>query len=245
MKKLLSTLCLLLVSPLCGWTATLYMGSGEAYTNLQAAMSAMSDGDTLIIRDGLYTGETNTINDSHLPPSGNSGADGIDNTADDVYTTIRAENPGSVLFDGEGIQSAMVSVISTSTQRYIAFDGLGWCRSNDEILWFWNYADYFKITNCYFYDSGIGGANSSSALYFAHSNYILIEDCQSYGESGYGIIVRDSQNCILRRCVVRKDAARSVRTSGISIYSCNNVEVQNCIKSVIIPTSQIAHMQYG
>ena len=236
-KRIFLIICLALI-PVSGWSATLYMGSGETYTNLQAAMAAMSAGDTLIIRDGTYTGATNTINDSHLPPSGNSGVDGIDNTADDVYTTIRAENHGSVLFDGEGIQPAMVSVLSTGTQKYIAFDGIGWCRSNDEILWFWNYASYFKITNCFFFDSGINGLNSSSALYIAHSNYILIEDCQSYGESGYGMIVRDSHNCILRRCVIRKDAARSVRTSGISIYSCDGVEIQNCI---IIDSDQTSY----
>ena len=82
MKKIL-----ILLFPLSLFASTIYMGSGETYTNLQSALSALSGGDTLIIRDGTYTGATNVIDNAHLPPSGSSGS----------YTVIMAEMMGMSL----------------------------------------------------------------------------------------------------------------------------------------------------
>lgn len=39
--------------------ATLYVGPGEAYTEIQPAISAASSGDTIVVRDGTYTGANN------------------------------------------------------------------------------------------------------------------------------------------------------------------------------------------
>ena len=39
--------------------ATRYVGSGETFTTIQSAIDASSNGDTIIVRDGTYTGEGN------------------------------------------------------------------------------------------------------------------------------------------------------------------------------------------
>jgi hypothetical protein len=39
--------------------ATLYVGPGETYTEIQPAINAASSGDTIIVRDGTYTGTDN------------------------------------------------------------------------------------------------------------------------------------------------------------------------------------------
>jgi len=54
-------------------------------------LAIMSGSDTLIIRDGVYTGDANTMEHSHRPPDGSLEA----------YTTIKAENTGKTIFDGE------------------------------------------------------------------------------------------------------------------------------------------------
>ena len=55
----------------------------------------MSGGDTLICKDGTYTGDNNRItiggNTAISPPVGSSGA----------YTTIKAEHAGAAIFDGQ------------------------------------------------------------------------------------------------------------------------------------------------
>jgi hypothetical protein len=39
--------------------ATLYVGPGETYTEIQPAIDAVTNGDTIIVRDGTYTGANN------------------------------------------------------------------------------------------------------------------------------------------------------------------------------------------
>ena len=67
-------------------SATYYMNAdgSEDCANLHECFGMMSGGDTLIIRDGVYTGEENVIDHSYHPPNGSDGS----------YTTIRAENIG-------------------------------------------------------------------------------------------------------------------------------------------------------
>ena len=79
--------------------ATVYMGPNEPVKTLRQAFKAIKGGDTLIIRDGVYTGRDNMITwspyntDFELcPPAGSDGA----------YTVIRAEHDGQVTFDGAG-----------------------------------------------------------------------------------------------------------------------------------------------
>ena len=68
------------------WATTYYMP--DDFANLRAAIAGMSGGDTLIIRDGVYSGVNNTLNQWSLPPSGTR----------EQFTTIKAEHDGKAIF---------------------------------------------------------------------------------------------------------------------------------------------------
>src|SRR5574343_676669 len=99
----------LVLSPINSKAATLYMGAGETYTNLQSAVAAMSGGDTLIIRDGTYSGSTNYLDNAHMPPSGSAGS----------YTIIRAENDGGAVFT-----SGFLWMQYTTSRNYVQIEGI-------------------------------------------------------------------------------------------------------------------------
>lgn len=206
------------------WSATYYMP--DDFANLQAAMSGMSGGDELVIRDGTYTGSLNSIDNYHLPPSGSSGA----------YTIIRAENPGEVTFDGQGVNNMVY--VDGPIRSYIILHGLSWCRSNASNLFYIGNWNHIKVQRCGFYDSGINASDSRNAAQFRDGSYLLFEDCYVYGEFYYGLIYLECEYSIMRRCVVRKDIGRGPRQSGITIYSSQNIEIQNCI---VIDSDQTAH----
>ena len=94
------------------YAATYYM-PGD-FSNLQAAFADMEGGDTLIIRNGVYTGDNNVFNTSI--PTGTPAA----------WTTIKAENDGEAIFDGEFTRN-VANLVYQSGQynpQYIRFEGL-------------------------------------------------------------------------------------------------------------------------
>lgn len=218
MKKVIVLIIAVLIS-IPGYTATLYMGSGETYTNLQAAMAAMSAGDTLIIRDGTYTGTSNQIDANHMPPSSNSS-----------WTTIKAENDGAVYFDGENARNMFDSTPNDLqvANRHWIFEGIIWCRSSGTTVGL-NYAQYVKFLRCGAYDAGAGNNTNFSAS--RGSQYILFEGCYSYGTGRYKFVGYQSDHLIFRNCVARIDGAnpQGEVLAGFSMYSVDDTEVQNCI----------------
>ncbi len=61
MKKIISiaslvALALFLSASGSASAATLYVGPDETYSEIQPALNAASNGDTIIVRDGTYTG---------------------------------------------------------------------------------------------------------------------------------------------------------------------------------------------
>ena len=216
-KSLLFLALLLWVSP--AWGTTRYMGSGETYTNLQAAMAASSGGDTIIIRDGTYTGSTNVIDSSHMPPAGSSGA----------YTIIQAEHDGLAIFDGENART-MFDVQSDGS-KYWRFEGIVWTRGGSGSTVYLKYADYVKFLRCGA-DCYIAGAYPWS---LRENSYVLVEGCYGFGMGRYQFICYICDHIIFRQCVGRPDdidagnAPEGDPASGMSIYTSTYVKVQNCI----------------
>ena len=224
-KKSIFVVCALLFT-LCGSanSAIIYMGPTETYTNLQSAMSAMSAGDTLIIRDGTYTGDSNTIDYLHVPP-----------TALGTWTTIQAENPGSVVFDGEYERNMFyVDGNNAGNLHYIHFDGIIWKNSSTQgcvtLLGIsGTYNEYVYFSRCGFSDAGINQSTSYNGIYLRWINHGLIEDCYSWGELYYGLIYEQCTNSIMRRCVSRFDIHRGPLGGACAVYSSSDIELQNCI----------------
>ena len=202
--------------------ATLYMGSGETYTNLQAALSAMEAGDTLIIRDGTYTGPSNALTTSNPSP-----------TSSTLWTTIKAENPGSVIFDGEAARRLIHIEPGSSLNLHWVFDGIVFQNASDSCIILAR-INYVKFLRC-----GFVGLSSSSDAFYTHTcNYILVEDCYSYGSARYHFHYYNTDNSIMRRCVVRHDRGSAIYQVGFQVYDSEDVEVQNCI---VIDSDQGTH----
>lgn len=95
-----------------GINSILRVGSGETYADLVAAYAAMVPGDTVIIKDGTYTGEnfrmrrdSYTAVQPYQPKTGNFTTN--NGGANPVYTitqfsTVMSETPFGVILDGQG-----------------------------------------------------------------------------------------------------------------------------------------------
>lgn len=225
--------CLLIASPI--HAATYYMGGvGDDFANLQAAMAGMAAGDTLIIRDGTYTGATNVLDAGHRPPVGSAEA----------YTIIKAETDGAVIFDGENTNNMFrMGLGQTSyTDLYWKFEGIEWKNTP-----LWNMliegSAYVKFLRCGFSQDNNNGDGAN--VYVRYCQYILLEDCYAYGGKRYkfqfaaGSETAPTRYNIARRCVARLDAVNATdNIGGFMAYTAQNCEFQNCIT---IDSDQSSH----
>lgn len=194
--------------------------------SINAGVQLLASGDTLIIKDGVYSGSSNWIGDkagnSRYPASGSAGK----------FTTIKAENIGQVIIDG-GYTAAPFGIGDVGGVNYLHIDGIHFRRGSYGV--FYLNGNYNKITNCGFED---GGSSSLEAEYpiawLAGSSYSLVEDCWVWGKGRYGFYTSSSgggtNHIILRRVVVRiDDTPGAVQTAGMRFYGGNTNSMQNCI----------------
>lgn len=199
-----------------GNAATIYMGAEETYTNLQAAFAAMSGGDTLIIRDGTYTGAANDISHTQKPPTG----------ADGAYTTVIAENSGSVIIQNHVLFSDL---------SYVRIEGLVFEGTNiDGVVEIGSATQphHLKFINCGVFSEGsISTSERNDGFSTNSAHHILFEGCYAWGNIRYAFYAGGSSDSIIfRRCVARVDAYFSeTGIAAFMIYDAQNVEVQNCI----------------
>jgi len=102
----------------------------DDFANLRAAVAGMNGGDTLIIRDGTYSGTNNVLWQFAIPPSGSSTQ----------YTTIKAEHDGKAIFSDSFLQ-----MTNTANQNYVSYEGL---KSESSISI--SGADHVKFLRCSF-----------------------------------------------------------------------------------------------
>ena len=190
----------------------------DDFSSIQSAFAGMVGGDTLIIRDGIYSGESNVINTSNHLPKGSAGN----------YTIVRAENDGAVLFDGEGSFNMFSVTPSTVADYYWQFEGLLWANNPGTNVGVLN-SRYIKFLRCGAYNAGIGNNVNFSAG--GGSEFILFENCYAFGSGRYKFLSYMASKIIFRQCVGRMDWCNAINDPiGIfAIYSCDDVEVQNCI----------------
>ncbi len=209
--------------------ATYYMNAdgSEDCSNLQECFGIMSGGDTLIIRDGTYTGAANMISTHQKPPAGTS----------DAYTVIRAENPGKVIFDGEMTNTPVLIFgdgdTDSSTMRYVEFHGLIWKNSSGNVVGLYGACHHVKFFECGAAEPA--GANDVGFSLGQRNGYephdILFEDCFAWGAGHYKFSVYHGHEIVFRRCVMRYDYVGDTTwpKGGIAVYGSSNVEVQNCL----------------
>jgi hypothetical protein len=211
--------------------ATYYMP--DNCSNLQACFNKMIGGDTLIIRDGTYKGNSNVIDPLNYPapPNGSSNA----------WTTIKAEHDGEVFFDGENQRDMFLLRWTSQKNWYIKFEGIIWGRVSGTVV-YTTLANYVKFIKCGAFDAGNNSlpvtnenyGNSGKFGIGRGSNYILLEGCYAWGAgrnsfAAYGNPI-DSTHIIFRNCIARIDrVSASNPIYGIGMYSVDNCLVQNCI----------------
>ena len=231
--------------------AIVYMGPNETHKTLRQAFSAMKGGDTLVIRDGTYTGPDNCIGSvgadrgwgqdgSQIPPSGSPGA----------YTVIRAEHEGMVTFETDGVHLVFTVTYAAGTPAfsYVEFRGLKWMdrEGTDGFgggVQIRVNAHHVKWTRC-----GVLRNNRTtegSAFNVRMGAYYLFEECYAWGTMRYGFLISDNgfdgqasdlgaKKVVVRRCVVRHDDATGGSTTNQTVgafmaYCAREVEFQNNI----------------
>jgi hypothetical protein len=163
----------------------------------------MVAGDTLIVANGVYT-EVDAISNV---PSGNPGPDGAPRTADDVYTTVRAETDFGVLIDGSAWPNTWVYGIKLYDKRFIRIRGFkiyvhqGLVQGGPMSL---TASDHIKIVRNAFGYAGVT-TNISAAGAGPDTDYVLFEENFAFGGARYMFLNYWAEHTVLRRNVARND----------------------------------------
>ena len=190
--------------------ATYYMP--DDYSTLRAAVAGMSSGDTLIIRNGVYSGSENVLDQRYMPPSG----------TDQARTIIRAENDGGAVFpDG------FLKMTGPASVSYVDIIGL---KSTNGATLSYN-TSYWRFFRCGFTYSN--ASQSDDSTFGISGTYHLVEDCWVWGEGRYGMYATASDytnHIVFRRCVVRMDKLNAYSPiAALHAYGVHQVAFQNCI----------------
>lgn len=199
--------------------------TGNPWKTPTKAIGEMSGGDTLIFKNGTYTGSDYYIPD---PPSGSAEA----------YTYIRAETNFSVIINGnwaagtplgwQGVSYIEVEgLIIKNVGRAMQLDNVDYCKfKNIAIKNGTNYNS--EYANCIV----LGEEYSAGA-----STYNLFQDIFIVGNMRYGLMFARADHNIARRVVIRYDGntgqqpiACFCNYGDIGSYGGGNDNIyQNCI----------------
>jgi len=217
MKYILVTLLLITYS----FADIIYVGPAESYTTIQAGIGAMSGGDSLIVRNGTYTGASNRIEGV---PSGNSRDD---------MTYILAETDYGVLIDLN--QAAGYSAIYLGNDDYVYIRGFRVTNSEYTLVFSYQ-SDYCIFKRIFAWETG---GNNTFNFGANQSKYNLFEECAAWGWGRYSFMADgstwDSLYVIFRRCVARNDnigndiSEDARQTAAFGAYQEQFIFFQNCI----------------
>jgi len=199
MRKIIIIIFFLFVTDF-SYSATYYMAAENCDNNwggtyeqpwctFASSFSNMIGGDTLILKNGTYSGYDNTIIRSfHSPPSGTR----------DNFTTIKAEYVGGAIFEDTFIRLTDAG----KHFQYVSFDGLTAMQDT-----FVAGVDWVKFKNCGFRFEHTG-LNSATVFGIVNSEYVLVEDSWVWGSGRYKVSVNsygNSGHIVFRRVVARFD----------------------------------------
>jgi len=161
----------LFLSPKEAHSATLYVGAEEAYQTIQAGIDAAVDGDTVIVRDGTYSGEGNR-----------------DISFNGKAITVKSENgPARCIIDGKGKRSGSKGFkFSSGEESGSILSGFMIQGMHFGINCFNSSSP--TIMNCTIRKNGIG-------IYCSDNASPAINNCTIYGNGG-GVSSRDSSPTI-------------------------------------------------
>lgn len=216
-----------------GWSGTPSAGNtgvdkAHPISTVQSGLAKLGSGDILIIGNGIYTGSTNIINDSHHPPSGPGTGVGVAR-----FTQVKADVDGGVAVDGGG-SSGMFDIEST-TMHWIHFRGITWRHHQGLILIgsdVGSPSTYIWFLKCGS-DSLSTGRSNNKSWYLIFLSYGLFEECFAWGDGRYMFQTFRSDHLVFRRCVVRNDYSGdpggSYPVASFQMYDTIYSFITNCI----------------
>ncbi|MBL0125347.1 MAG: hypothetical protein IPP88_22625 [Betaproteobacteria bacterium] len=197
--------------------------SGTPKQTLQAGLACLVAGDTLVIRDGTYSGAANAVT-------------GLPNGSRGKYITIKAENEGNVMLTS-GLSLA-------HTNAYLIFQGLRFQDTNGKTI-LGNHLKFFRNE----FKGGCPSGNCTNTTIgtndFNDSADILLEDNWWHGNGGrYTVLVYNSNRVVIRRAVVRHDGGwtdtKGDPEAGFTFYNSTLSSAQN----VIVLDSTLAYTSW-
>ena len=186
--------------------------STTAKRTLQAGLACLTAGDTLIIRDGTYSGAVNALTNL---PSGNAAN----------VIALRAENEGGVVLTG-GLDLA-------HTNSYLVFQGLRFQDTLGRTI-LGNHLKFFRNE----FKGGCASGNCAATTVGSNdvndTADILFEDNWFHGRGGrYNLLVYNANRVVVRRGVIRHDAGwidtKGDPEAGLNFYNSSNCSAQNVL----------------
>jgi len=209
------------------------------YTNpwktISKGVGSMASGDTLIVRNGTYSGIANFI--------GRNGIT-VKNGTVTTYTRIMAETPFKVrITRGNDTPGYYDSMLYLNGSSYVEVDGfifdMNTASENPESTVLIINSNHIKVKRCAVKRSGYT-TRWNDVFAIGDSTYVLVEDCSVVGNIRYGFYVGGpsdtSRYIIFRRCVSRADYSNTTEPKASfcvygndSGYGVQDVLFQNCI----------------
>ena len=184
--------------------------SDSPWATFAHAMTALTAGDTLIIKDGTYKQSLN------ITVSGTSSA----------YITIQAENEGSVIIDGEGVRIPC----EISSQSYINLQGFTCANSSGAVVDIGG-ASYINIRRVFAHDAADGG--NYHVFSISYSDHILVEDCAAWGTGRKMFEAYESSFITFRRNWGQWTSYTTTSPlEGMTFYGTSNSIMENNILTV-------------
>ena len=200
--------------------------ANNEWKTISYGISRLQAGDTLIVRNGNYSGKNNFITDI---PSGSAGN----------FTTVMAESPYGVRIVSSGSLNYN-DVIMEASGQYIHVDGFIFDHKNslDPPYTGEMYGQYLKLTRSIFRREG--AQDDYGGWLTVGGSYLLIEDVAGVGAARYGFQVGGTNSSdryiIFRRVVGRLDYQDTPQPKSTFVHYGNNnsaqshhIVYQNCI----------------
>ena len=177
--------------------------SGSAnYLTIQSAIDAAQGGDTVLVRDGIYTGDGNRDIDFKGKAITVQSENGPENCTIDCQGTEQEPHRGFYFHSGESRNSILdgVTIINgTTDEDLIVFDGGG---------------------------GAIACMDRSSPTI---KNCILKNNTTAINQGGGGVFCTGSSNPYIYNCVIKNNSAGYHDGGGILCLCSGNPTIENCI----------------
>ncbi|MFH0907486.1 MAG: hypothetical protein V1929_01825, partial [bacterium] len=203
--------------------------------HIRSGITLMSGGDTLIVRDGLYTNDEDRIRGV---PSGATGN----------YTTVMAEHDFGAVLSGLWSGTALASEqapVNLYQKSWVSLEGFLIKDSGGSSIYALdavcvNGSDHCRIRRMGIKNGVHAAAEYGGAVTVGSSSYCLIEDVFACGMMRYGVSYvggPENHHNIMRRVLVRWDFCTTAQPrAGIVCYGnsqgsppCHDILMQNCM----------------